>query len=393
MTIEKPAILGGEPIRVKGPPAWPLNEESVLTSVQSALQAGSWGRYHGPHCAALERELADFHGCEQALLCSSGTAAIELALRGCGVGAGDEVILAAYDFKANFQNVLIVGATPVLVDVRKDNWQLDHTQLSEAISERTQAIIVSHLHGGVVNLPAVMEFARTREISVIEDTCQMHGAMLFGRRAGMWGDVGVLSFGGSKLMTAGRGGALLSNDQQIMQRITLYDQRGNRAYPLSELQAAALRPQLAQLEERNQIRQESVQYLIEQLQDITGLQPFGNGEHAAEVIPAYYKVGMQYDAGAFAGLSAEPFSAAVCAEGIALHPGFRSLHCIHSQRRFRAVGDLPIATAADAHVLTLHHPVLLEDRVAMDEIVSAIQRVQQFADEIRSHPKTRLPFQ
>src|SRR5262245_22321729 len=101
-----PAILGGPPIRPSGPPTWPRMEESVNQVLRAMVESGDWGRYHGPHLPNLCRLLAEFHGVEHVLPCSSGTAAMELALRGVGVQEGDEVVMAAYDFKSNFQNVL-----------------------------------------------------------------------------------------------------------------------------------------------------------------------------------------------------------------------------------------------------------------------------------------------
>ncbi|MBS0260998.1 MAG: aminotransferase class I/II-fold pyridoxal phosphate-dependent enzyme, partial [Planctomycetes bacterium] len=108
-----PVVLGGAPVRPAGPPPWPVRDPAVDQAVAQALADGSWGRYHGPHVAALTRQLAEFHQVAHVVLCASGTAAVELALRGAGVGPGDEVLLAAYDFKGNFQDVLAVGGVPV----------------------------------------------------------------------------------------------------------------------------------------------------------------------------------------------------------------------------------------------------------------------------------------
>jgi len=247
-----PAILGGTPAFPDGPPTWPALCPEVIQAGQQALQDGSWGHYHGPHCGRLMEALAESHSAQTVHLCSSGTAAVELALRGAKVQRGEEVILAAYDFKANFQNVLAVGAVPVLVDLDPKTWQMNPQLLETACTEKTTAVIVSHLHGGLAQVAAVRDFSAQRGITVIEDACQATGACLsgpgnHGSRAGMTGDVGVLSFGGSKLLTAGRGGAILTNRADIAHRIRLYTQRGNDAYPLSELQAAILLPQVQQL--------------------------------------------------------------------------------------------------------------------------------------------------
>lgn len=375
-----PAILGGTPVRPQGPPDWPRHDPAVEAALQQALADGSWGKYHGPHVARLTELLAEFHGAPHVILCSSGTAAVELALRGAGIGAGDEVILAAYDFKGNFQDVLAVGGTPVLVDVRPDNWNLDVERIPAAIGQRTKAIVVSHLHGGVVDMPAVMQIARGRGLLVIEDAAQMPGARIYGRVAGTWGDAGVLSFGGSKLVSAGRGGALITSRDDIAQRVRLYTHRGNDAYPLSELQAAVVIPQWASLAAMNAQRAASVAWLAECLAGVAGLSSFKN--RPSESQPGYYKVGFQFDSSPFEGLSRDAFAAAVRAEGVALDPGFRALHKTHSSRRFRSPGDLSIASRADEGILTLHHPVLLGEGGEVQQIVSAITKVQQHAAKI-----------
>jgi perosamine synthetase len=384
-----PAILGGTPIRSEGPPPWPGGWPEVTEALNACLKDGSWGKYHGPNCEALTEQLSTFHGVSETILCASGTAAVELALRGVRVGPGDEVILAAYDFKANFQNVLTVGATPVLIDIDPASWQLDVSQLEAAVSDKTKAIIVSHLHGGWVTMQPVMDMANRRGISVIEDACQATGAILDGHRAGTAGHVGVLSFGGSKLMTSGRGGAVMTDQPEITQRIRLFTQRGNEAYPLSEMQAAVLRPQLDRLDERNAARWTMVKHLLEDLSQLTAgqgepvLQPLVGACSLSESdCPAFFKVGLQYDLPETTGLSRETFSKAMRAEGIAVDPGFRSLHRIHSRRRFRTVGELTHADMCDEHVLVLHHPVLLEDSAAIRQIREAARTVCEHASAI-----------
>lgn len=375
---QQPAFPGGEPVFPDGPPAWPLQDPDVAEALQRAWADGSWGKYHGDYCTKLQQALAEYHDCEHVILTCSGTAAVELALRGVNVQPHSEVLLAAYEFSANFANTLLLDATPVLVDVRPDDWQLDATQLPAAFSGRTAAVLVSHLHGGLVDMPAVLEFARSRNLPVIEDACQTPGGMIDGSRCGSAGDVGVLSFGGSKLLTAGRGGAVLTNDAHIAQRIKLYTERGNSAYPLSELQAAVLLPQLARLDELNQQRTASVTTLRKELADIDGLQLFACAQQTRDATnnqPVYYKVGIQYDAAKFHDMSRDQFSRAARAEGIALDPGFRSLHKTHSRRRYRSVNDLPSASVADDNVLVLHHPVLLESADTMEKLAAALKKV------------------
>src|SRR5213595_365049 len=113
----KLAAQGGRPVFAQGPPGWPLHDEDIRVALERAYAQGDWGRYHGSQCAALTEELAAFHRVPHVMLCSSGTIAVELALRGLGVGPGDEVLLAGYDFAGNFRAVEACGARPVLVDV------------------------------------------------------------------------------------------------------------------------------------------------------------------------------------------------------------------------------------------------------------------------------------
>jgi dTDP-4-amino-4,6-dideoxygalactose transaminase len=376
-----PAILGGKPIRPEGPPTWPPAWEEVSRAVKKILDEGGWGQYHGPNSRLLAERLASYHDVEFVELCCSGTFAIELALRALQIGPGDEVILAGYDFIGNFNDVVAIGARPVLIDLDPNNWNLDPELIGEAIGSNTRAIIVSHLHGGVVPMKRVVEIAREHGLRVIEDACQMPGALIEGRKAGAWGDIGALSFGGSKLLSAGRGGAMLTNSPEIRQRAQVYCNRGNHAYPLSELQATVLLPQLERLDQRNQARSISVSKLAESLKPILGLRPLDN--RGSSVFPGYYKLGFQYDPDEFDGLSREMFAQAARAEGIEFKAGFRAFHLCRSSRRFRKAGALAIATMADANMLVLHHPALLEGDEAIDQITRGIHRIRAWADPIK----------
>lgn len=352
-----------------------MTDDRIRAVFAQMLSDGSWGRYHGPHCDALRAALQKFHGIEHVALCSSGTAAVELALRGVGVTAGDEVILAGYDYKANFSNVLAVGAIPVLVDVFPDIPVLDPSLINAAVTDRTKAVICSHLHGCAARVGDIRAAIAGREIAIVEDACQVPGATCDGAVAGTAGDVGVLSFGGSKLLTAGRGGAVLTNSALISQRIRLVTQRGNDAYPLSEMQAAVLVPQLEQLPARNRKRLAAVerilktwpsgQPLIPVVDPVPGINPD---------IPAFYKLAF-LRLEVTDGPSRDEFATEARRLGIALDPGFPALHRIHSRRRFRSANDLPNAAKLHNNLLTLHHPVLLQDMDIIDQLVQTLQKI------------------
>jgi dTDP-4-amino-4,6-dideoxygalactose transaminase len=156
-TDELPAILGGQPVRPQGRPEWPIPDDDVSQALLASYRDGSWGTYQGGNVERLENQLARYHSLEFVATCGSGTFAVELALRALKVGPGDEVVLAAYDYVGNFLNVHAVGATPVLVDIDPSNWNLTTERLQAALSPKTRAVIVSHLHGGIVPMREVME--------------------------------------------------------------------------------------------------------------------------------------------------------------------------------------------------------------------------------------------
>jgi dTDP-4-amino-4,6-dideoxygalactose transaminase len=374
-----PALLGGPPIRPQGPPDWPLPDDEVLAALQAAYRDGSWGKYHGPHVERLEQRLAADHDGAHVLTCGSGTYAVELALRALRVEAGDEVLLSAYDYPGNFLAVHALGARPVLLDVDPDNWNLAPRHLAGAVGPATKALIVSHLHGGLVPMREVMAIAAAASLRVIEDAAQAPGACVEGRPAGTWGDAGVLSFGGSKLLTAGRGGALLTRHADVHQRARVALHRGNVVCPLSELQAAVLLPQLNKLAERNAWRARSVQHLMELLHRIPGVRPFVN--QLADSTAVFYKVGFQYDAVAF-GLPRERFVAALRAEGIAFDEGFRALHAGRSATRYRRGSDLAEADRAHRGCVILHHPVLLGDASEIEEVARALRKVYAGVEQL-----------
>jgi dTDP-4-amino-4,6-dideoxygalactose transaminase len=394
-----PAILGGGPVHSSGTPTWPLSDAPIAGALARLAETGDWGRYSGPHTAALERRLSELTGRRHVLLCASGTAAVELALRGVGVSPGGEVAASAYDFPGNALDICALGATPVLVDPSLPDLQFEVSRLAEAWSPTIQGVLVSHLHGGVVDLPAICAFSQELGAPVIEDACQMPLADVHGAPAGSWGDASVFSFGGSKLLSAGRGGAVLTDRDDVRQRIRLHTQRGNDLSPLSELQAAVLLPQLEQLPERRRVRGEFVRRMRRRLADVPGIQippaPVGS-------TPDYYKVSVWYSAAAehFGGLPRDRFAAALRAEGFAIWPGFRSLDRRLSRRRFRAVGELTHAHRADEQLLVLHHPVLLwaeiNDREVegagvdevLDRLVLAIERIRAHAARLCAAPES-----
>lgn len=227
---------------------------AILKVVDSGAYVGA-----GPEGKPFEAEFAAYCGAKDAAGVNSGTTALHLALLAAGIGPGDEVITVAATFVATTAAVLYAGARPVFVDVDPATWTMDPARIEAAITPRTKAILPVHLHGLMADMDPIMEIAARHGLKVIEDAAQAHGAEYKGRRAGSIGHVGCFSFyPGKNLGAYGEGGAIVSNDPEIMKTVRMlrdwgqakkYDHvlKGFNAR-LDEIQAAVLRVKLKYIE-------------------------------------------------------------------------------------------------------------------------------------------------
>lgn len=371
------AIQGGPPTFPDGPPEWPVADESIIDSVNQALQSGQWGVYEGALTAQLHERLEAEFEMGYSLLCSSGTIGVELALRGVGVKPGDEVILSAYDFPGNFRAIEAIGAVPVLVDVVAGGWVMDPMQVAAAISDNTTAVIASHLHGQTVDVEAILEIVEPHRVKIVEDVCQSPGGRISAKPLGVRGAVATFSFGGSKLLSAGRGGAVLSHDESTIQRAKIFANRGNDAFPLSQIQAALLLPQIQQLKSRNRKRHAVAKKIADKVNSLTGLSSLELVQ-SGDNLGGFYKLPIMIDHASV--LDRARFLATIQAEGVAIDAGFRGF-TKRSTRRCRHVGALPHATLAAANTMLLHHPILLADDDQIDRLIDAMGRCHNFCLE------------
>lgn len=262
-------------------PCWPPDQDEITEAVVRAISSGHWSRYSNglnaldgsPHQRLTERLQQDFSS-PFVRLVSSGTAAVELALQACRVGPGDEVILAAFDYPGNLRCISTLGAIAVMVDIAANRWSIDIQQVVDAITPETKAIIASHLYQNMVDIEELRKIADDAGIYLIEDACQSPGAaiqMTDGtmRAAGTIGHLGTLSFGGTKLLSAGNGGAILTADTRLAQRLTVALERPSDTFPLSQLQSASLLPQVESLSFWNAKRQQGARWFTEQLAQLS----------------------------------------------------------------------------------------------------------------------------
>jgi dTDP-4-amino-4,6-dideoxygalactose transaminase len=231
----------------------------------------------GSEVESFERDFAHYCGTTEAVGVSSGTAALELALRGLGIGPGDEVVVPTYSFIATAEAVTTVGATPVLVDVDPETAAISAEIVEPALGPRTRCVVPVHLFGRTVEMDPLLQLCRARGIHVVEDACQAHGARYRGRPVGSLGDAGCFSFYPTKNLGAwGDGGALVTSDPDLAHRVRLLRSHGeavrhDHQLPagtdrLHALQAAILQVKLGRLEAWNESRRAAAAALATALQ-------------------------------------------------------------------------------------------------------------------------------
>jgi dTDP-4-amino-4,6-dideoxygalactose transaminase len=209
--------------------------------------------------------MEDYLGVAHAVGCNSGTDALHLALAGLGIGPGDEVITTPFTFAATVEAIEYVGATPVLVDIEQDSYNIDPGRIEEALTEHTRAVIPVHLFGLPADMKRIGELARRRDLRVVEDCAQSLGAQLDGRMAGSLGDAGALSFYPTKTLGGfGDGGMVVSDDAETAGRMRRLRAHGigeggehvmlGYNSRLDEVQATVVRLKLQQLDAMNERR-------------------------------------------------------------------------------------------------------------------------------------------
>jgi dTDP-4-amino-4,6-dideoxygalactose transaminase len=233
--------------------------DEVLDSMQLTI---------GPNVKAFDKEWAEYCGTTHSIGVGSGTDALQLAIRACGVSSGDEVITVSHTFFATVEAIVYANARPILVDVDERSMLMDISSVASRITPRTKAIIPVHLYGRTVDLKPLRQLAQDRGITIIEDAAQAHGALLDdGKKAGTGGRVNCFSFYCSKNLGAyGEAGSITTNDDKLADDLRALREHGQSTryyHPivgynarLDEIQAAILRIKLRRLDEWNARRQE-----------------------------------------------------------------------------------------------------------------------------------------
>jgi dTDP-4-amino-4,6-dideoxygalactose transaminase len=413
------ALAGGTPVRTTPYPRWPDCDGRERALLLGALDARSWGGYPFPNALAdrFARAFAAAHDATHAFAVTNGTIAIEIALKAAGLRFGDEVILPAYTFEASAAPVLRLGGVPVFVDVLPDTYCIDPAAAEAAVTPRTRAILPVHLAMCMADMDAMAVLAAKHGLRVVEDCAHAHGAKWTGRGAGSLGHAGAFSLQSSKLLTAGEGGVVTTNDDETAERAESYancgrasraDRFGHRLlgynYRLTEFQAAVLVGQLEKLPAQTALRTGRAERLSKGLAAIPGLSLLRPDPR--QTTQAFYHYVFKYDAAAFGGASRDRFVAALEAEGIPCdglfyEPVYRSTLFDVDPAFFPALcGRLPWESvrcpvaekAAFEESVWLPHRILLGTEADVDGVLEAIGKIRANVDELRTaeHPLVRL---
>lgn len=394
--VERLAIDGGQPVRTRPFPKWPVYDAREERAVLEVLRSGDWGPLTGERVHTFEQRFAEFQGARFGVCVPNGTLALELAFRALGIGHGDEVITSPYTFIATASAALYVGARPVFVDIDPDSYNIDPTKIEAAITGRTRALAPVHIGGRPADMDAVLDIARRHHLRVVEDACQAWGAAWRGRRVGALGDLGAFSFQSSKHVTAGEGGIVLTNDPELYELcwslhnvgrtrtgVWYYHEVLGGNYRMTEWQGAILLAQLERLPEHMAIREANARYLSEALSEVAGLSPLPADPRVTS--QSHHMFIIRYDPNAFGGRSRDDFIAAWQAEGIApCGAGYVPLN--HSPAILRAMKErfgidelppCPVAERLAETTIWLGQVALLDDRSDIDSIVAAARKIQR----------------
>jgi len=258
--------------------------------VQEAF-ASNWIAPLGPNVDAFEVALENYCSVKHAAALSTGTAALHLALILLGIQPGDEVIASTFTFSATINPIVYLGATPVLIDSEPRTWNIDPELLEKALRERSyqggkhkvKAIIIVHLYGMPANMEAIMGIANKYEVPVVEDAAEALGSKFNGKPLGSFGKMGVLSFNGNKIITTSGGGALLCDDERIIEKARFLATQARDSAPhyqhsqigynyrMSNVLAGIGRGQMEIIDYRVKKKREIFEFYKKNLENLTGI--------------------------------------------------------------------------------------------------------------------------
>jgi dTDP-4-amino-4,6-dideoxygalactose transaminase len=412
----KLAALGGTPIRPAGPigPPWPYVDDKMVDSIVKTTRSGIWSRIQSRNgtVPTFEEAFAELINTKYCVGTGSGTQALSTCVEALGIGPGDEVITSPYTDFGTISSILTSRALPVLVDLEPDTYQLDPVEVEKKINANTKAIMPVHIFGVACNMERIMAIAKKHNLRVIEDACQGPLARYQGKGLGTIGDVGCFSFQASKPIACGEGGAVVGNNQALMDECYTVHNRGasrkgsnetiGPKYRMNEFEGAILMGQFPGIRERFNIRNENANYLSSKLEGFPALVP--QKHYPGTESGAYYHYGMTYHQEHW-GVERSKFLKAIAAEGVGLGSyiktglhrepwvdhiiGLKEYKTMYSASRlkeYKASMHLPNCDKItdETMVSFAGSGALLASRNEMDNIINAIMKVYENRDKLKS---------
>lgn len=403
------AISGGGKTKTKPFPLWPQYDETEQEALKGVLESRIWWRTPGTKTLKFEEDFARYHQARFGIAVTNGTAALEVTLAALGIGANDEVIVPDFTFIATASAVLFAGALPVFVDVTPDTYCIDPDLVEAAITPRTKAVIAVHMGGHPADLDRLIEITKKHNLFLIEDSAHAHGSEWRGQKIGTFGIAGTFSFQASKLMTAGEGGVIITNDAGFERNARSVHDCGRLPgewfyshflygsnYRLSEWQGAVLSAQLNRLEDQTALRHKNARLLDDLLGEIDGITPQHLDQRCTR--NGHYAYIFHYDKSAFGGLPTNRFIEALIAEGIPNQASYPPLHnlvvfqtgeyrkrlCLDQTTKKQTFSDqdYPVTLRAAWETVWIPQYALLGDDQDMHEIADAIKKIQRNSEEL-----------
>ena len=367
-------------------PKWPIAGEREIELLREVLASGQWGGFH-EIVGRFERCFAAFQQCRWGVSAFNGTVALEMALAVAGLGPGDEVIVPAISFISTATAVSRVGAVPVFVDIEPYTFNMDPERARSAITPKTRAIMVVHFGGPMANMGRFVPLAQEHSLILIEDAAHAQGSEWSGRRAGGFGLTGSFSFQNGKVMTAGEGGLLTTNDDDLAGRLRAFANQGRKTgenyfyhytlgtnFRMTALQAAVLMAQLERLPEQIRLRRDNAALLAAELQGVDGI-TLQKPPPEATVQSHYLQLG-RIDAPRF-GCPRDEFHRALTEKGVPCTPFYP--HPLYGNPLYRnadcRVEPCPVAEECVGDAFWLPHRVLMSSPETIREIASLIRQI------------------
>ena len=413
----KLAILGGKPVREKGRigPPWPHVDDKMVESIVKTTRSGIWSRIQSPNgnVPVFEKEFANLIGAAYSVGTGSGTQALSTCVEALGIGPGDEVITSPYTDMGTISAILTSRALPVMADLDPDAYQMDPDAVEKLVTKNTKAIMVVHIMGVPANMERIMAISKKHSLKVIEDSCQAPFSRYQGKSIGTIGDLGCFSFQASKAIACGEGGAVVGNDQALMEQcFTVHNRGASRKgsnetigpkYRMNEFEGAILMGQLSGAKDRFIKRNENANYLSAKLKGFPGLVP--QKQYPGTESGSYYHYALTYHKEHFNGADRSQFLKAINAEGIGfgsyikngLHHepwvdhilGLKVYKTMYGEARLKSYKEalnLPNCDRIcnETLVSIWGSGTLLGTKAEMDNIIDAIMKVYENRDHLKS---------